>query len=99
MVLLVPPKELQLSKSFFKDVILVSKFLYNDNGYKTFYRGLIPNVTRTAFSSCFYFPTLRICENLSKKIDETGKSKLIPFMSSLTARIFSCFISNPLSVI
>ena len=99
MVLLVPPKELQLSKKFFKDVGIVAKFLYKDEGYRAFYRGLIPNVTRTAFSSCFYFSILRLCEAYSKKIDETGKSKLVPFMSSLTARIFSTFVSNPLSVI
>ena len=63
MVLLVPPKELQLCNNFFKNVVKVTQFLYNDNGYKSFYRGLVANVTRTAFSSFFYFSTLRLCEN------------------------------------
>ena len=69
MVLLVPPKELQLSNNFFKNVVTVTKYLHNDEGYRAFYRGLTANMTRTVFSSFFFFSTLRFCEDYSKQFD------------------------------
>ncbi len=61
MVMLVPPKEAKLSHRFFKDVIISTKYLYNDGGLKAFYRGVVPNVLRTAFSSAIFFSVLRFC--------------------------------------
>lgn len=67
MVLLVPPKDLQLSNNFFRNVVTVTKYLHNDEGAKAFYRGLVPNVLRTVFSSFFFFSFLRLCEATGDK--------------------------------
>ena len=67
MVLLVPPKDLQLSNNFFKNVCIVTKYLHQDEGTKAFYRGLVPNVARTVFSSFFFFSILRLCEATANK--------------------------------
>lgn len=60
MVMLVPPKELQLSNNFLKNVSISTNFLYTDGGLRAFYRGLVPNVLRTAFSSSIFFSSLRV---------------------------------------
>lgn len=99
MVLLVPPKDLQLSNNFFKNVGIVTKYLYQDEGTKAFYRGLVPNVLRTVFSSFFFFSFLRLCEAKGNMHYEPSNPHIVPFISSLTARVVSCFLSNPLSVI
>lgn len=58
MVILVPPKEVQLTKNFAKNIMISINYLRND-GAKAFYRGLVPNVIRTGFSSSIYFSFLR----------------------------------------
>jgi len=61
MVLMLPPKDLQLGKNFLKNIPKATYYLYRDAGIKAFYRGIVPNVVRTAFSSSIYFSTLRLC--------------------------------------
>lgn len=68
MVMLVPPKEVKMAHNFFKDVVISTKYLYNDGGPLAFYRGLVPNVMRTAFSSSIFFSSLRFFEKYSKQI-------------------------------
>lgn len=63
MVMLVPPKEVQLTKNFLRNIAISINYLRND-GMQAFYRGLIPNVIRTGFSSSIYFSILRYCESL-----------------------------------
>lgn len=60
MIILVPPKEIQLSKNFAKNIMISISYLRND-GVKAFYRGLVPNLIRTSFSSSIYFSFLRLC--------------------------------------
>ena len=99
MVILVPPKDLQLSKNFITHIKLSINYLRND-GAKAFYRGLVPNVIRTGFSSSIYFSFLRFCETTCSKYDnEILKGKLGTFLSYLSARVFSSLAANPLSVI
>lgn len=99
MVILVPPKDIQLSKNFIKNIKISINYLRND-GAKAFYRGLVPNVIRTGFSSSIYFSFLRLCETTCNKFDnEMLKGKLGTFLSSLSARIFSSLAANPLTVI
>ena len=60
MVILVPPKEIQLTNNFAKNIMISINYLRND-GPKAFYRGLAANVIRTGFSSSIYFSFLRLC--------------------------------------
>ena len=99
MVMLVPPKEAKMAHKFLKDVVISTKYLYNDGGLLAFYRGLVPNVLRTAFSSSIFFSSLRLFEQYSKEIENATHSKMVPFISSTLARIMSVFLSNPLSLL
>lgn len=98
MVMMVPPKEVKLTKNFLRNIVISINYLSND-GKRAFYRGLVPNVLRTGFSSSIYFSFLRFCESLSGKYESNPTGKLTTFSSSLFSRIFSSFASNPLSVI
>jgi hypothetical protein len=98
MVMIVPPKEVKLTKNFLRNIVISINYLSND-GKRAFYRGLVPNVLRTGFSSSIYFSFLRFCESLSGKYESTATGKVTTFLSSLFSRIFSSFASNPLSVI
>ena len=64
--MLVPSKEIKLTKNFLRNIVISIKYLSND-GVKAFYRGLVPNVFRTGFSSSIYFSFLRFCESISGK--------------------------------
>lgn len=61
MVVMLPPQDLKLSKNFLRNMKLASMYLASDEGVKSFYKGLIPNVVKTGFSSAVYFSTLRYC--------------------------------------
>lgn len=61
MVLMVPPKDLILKSNFLQDMPKAISYLYNSDGTKAFYRGVVPNVLRTAFSSSIFFSVLRFC--------------------------------------
>jgi len=58
---MLPPNDLQLNKNFLKNIPKATYYLYLDAGINAFYRGIVPNVVRTAFSSSIYFSTLRLC--------------------------------------
>jgi hypothetical protein len=97
---MLPPKELQLTNNFIQNIFLAAKYLKNDNGLKSFYKGLAPNVIKTGFSSAIYFSTLRFCETLNKKYDLVAKNTmLLSFATSSIARVASAVAANPLSVV
>jgi hypothetical protein len=66
MALMLPPKDLNLTNNFIRNIYRSVIYLANDEGFRSFYRGLIPNVAKTGFSSAIYFSSLRICEKISK---------------------------------
>lgn len=99
MVLILPPKDVDLGSNFLKKIPKAAKFLYNDGGLKAFYRGLVPNVLRTSFSSSIFFSVLRLCEDLHQQYGLFEGSRLSSFGSSLIARVVSSVASNPLSVV
>jgi len=66
MALMLPPKDLKLSNNFLRNIYRSIIYLSKDEGARSFYRGLIPNVVKTGFSSAIYFSSLRICEKISR---------------------------------
>ena len=66
MIMLVPSKQVILTKNFLRNILISIHYLNND-GKKAFYRGLVPNVLRTGFSSSIYFSFLRFCESITGK--------------------------------
>ena len=95
MVMLVPPSDLKLTSNFLSNVSASTRYLYND-GWQAFYRGLIPNVLRSSMSSGVFFTSLRFCEKFTKEMENY---RLASFMCSLVARVTSCGVTNPLSII
>ena len=98
MIMLVPPKEVTLSRNFICNILISINYLRSD-GKRAFYRGLVPNLVRTGFSSSIYFSFLRLCERLTAKHNSPLNPTIATFLSSLCARIASTLASNPLSVL
>ena len=67
MVLMMPPKDIKFTNNFIKNAEISTKYLANDEGVKSFYRGLSPNIIRNGFGSSVYLFSLRFCENFNKK--------------------------------
>lgn len=99
MVLMIPPNNLTLTNNFLKNLLISTKFLYKDGGLKTFYRGVTPNVLKTAFSSSIYFSVLRLCEKLHQQSTLVTSSMYTSFVSSMIGRIASAVMANPLSIV
>lgn len=99
MVLLVPPSDAKFTSNFVKNISIAIRYLYQDGKLKAFYRGITANVLRTGFSSSIFFSMLRNCEDFYQKFSFLSDSMAKSFMSSLTARVMSSVMSNPLSVL
>ena len=67
MGLIVPPKQLILTRNFLINVGLVTQYIYREEGFRSFYKGLVSNVWKTGLSSAIYFYCLRALENGFKK--------------------------------
>lgn len=93
MVLIVPPNKLSLSSNFLKNVFLATKFIMTEEGWRSFYKGLVVNVWKTGMSSAVYFYLLRYFE---KVLPENSMSN---FSASALARIASAVVANPLSIV
>lgn len=59
MALIVPPNKLSLSSNFMRNVYLASKYILAEEGWKSFYKGLVVNAWKTGLSSAVYFYLLR----------------------------------------
>jgi len=59
MALIVPPNKLSLSSNFLKNVYLATRFILAEEGWKSFYKGLVVNALKTGLSSAVYFYLLR----------------------------------------
>ena len=60
MILIMPPKDLKFTNNFVSNARLSIRYLKNDEGIKSFYRGLIPNILKNGFASGVYFFSLRL---------------------------------------
>lgn len=65
MALIVPPNKLTLSTNFMRNLYLAFSYLKVEEGWKSFYKGLVVNTWKTGLSSAVYFYLLR---NIEKAI-------------------------------
>lgn len=101
-------KEL-LKISLFDKFLLLSRYMYRMEGIWSFWRGIKPNVLRSALSSGTYFYQLRLFESLFLKLrhslDENSKMRFlindesIDFWGSGIARSTTGLLLNPLTII
>ena len=99
MVLMLPPKDAILNSNFINNIGKATRYLYQDAGMRAFYRGTVPNVLKTGFSSSIYFSVLRLCETFHQQFNLMNVSMITSFLSSMIARIASAMAANPLSII
>ena len=57
--LMIPPSNLKLESNFISNITTASKYIHDDSSIKGFYKGLLPNVIKTGFSSAIFFSSLR----------------------------------------
>ena len=99
----------RLKISLFDKFLLISRYMYRLEGIWSFWRGIKPNMLRSALSSGTYFYQLRLFETLFRKIrDSTSsdskmrtfmKDESIDFWGSGIARSTTGLILNPLTII
>lgn len=94
MALMLPPKVLQ--NSFNNNLIFNFKtscqFIWNNDGINGFYKGITAAVMKAGLGCYAYFSILRYLE-------KEDQSAFKNFLTSSCARIFSTFLTNPLSII
>ncbi len=61
MVLMMPPENVKFTNNFLANAVISIKYLADDKGIRSFYRGMIPNVIKTGFATAVYFFSLRLC--------------------------------------
>lgn len=64
MALIVPPSKLSLTNNFLKNVYLAYSYIKVEEGWKSFYKGLLVNAIKTGMSSAVYFYLLRSFEKV-----------------------------------
>lgn len=62
MALMIPPKKLDLTNNFVVNIKKASTFIYIEDGYKGFYKGMIAAVLKAALGCYSFFGTLKYLE-------------------------------------
>lgn len=100
MVLIIPPKDVILTRNFLQNFVIAVKYLARDKSFESFYKGLVPNIMKTACSSAVYFTLLRHLEQFNRSANSTDSNTMAnSFFSSLIARVASALVANPLAVV
>ena len=92
MALMLPPKNLKLSSNFLVNMSIASKYIFVQDSYHGFYKGLTAAVSKAGFGCYIYFASLRYLES-------PDQSPFLDFLHSSFARIISTIITNPLNII
>lgn len=92
MALMIPPKDLKLRHNFAIDFTIASKYIYNTDGYKGFYKGFYAANIKAGLGSYIYFAILRYYGKDGQRLHED-------FLLSSTARIISTFLTNPFNIV
>lgn len=74
------------------------KTIYNKEGLKGFYRGLIPNLLRIPIGDAIFFSTLELSQRILKNHLHLNKT-LCYMISSSLGMTFECIVVNPILVI
>ena len=59
MALMIPPRNLQLSNNVFYNLVLASRFIFAEDGYKGFYKGMYAATAKAGLGCYIYFSILR----------------------------------------
>jgi hypothetical protein len=59
MAIMIPPPSLNLDKNFIANIGTASKYIYNQDGRKGFYKGLVAAVFKAALGCYSFFGTLK----------------------------------------
>ena len=94
MALIVPPKDLQLSNNFVKNIVKVCPYLWKQERVQAFYKGMAPNLMKTGLSSAVYFYFLRLMEHFFHE-----KNFVTSFFVSSFSRVLGAIVSNPFAII
>jgi hypothetical protein len=62
MALMIPPKNLNLDNNFLININTASKYIYTNDGYKGFYKGMIAAIAKAALGCYAFFGTLKYLE-------------------------------------
>jgi len=62
MALMIPPKKLNLNNNFLVNIKTASTFIYIEDGYKGFYKGMIAAILKAALGCYSFFGTLKYLE-------------------------------------
>jgi hypothetical protein len=99
----------RLKISLFDKFLLISRYMYRLEGIGSFWRGIKPNMLRSALSSGTYFYQLRLFENLFRQmrgsLDQQSylrkamTDETIDFWGSGIARSTTGLLLNPLTII
>ena len=98
MTLIIPPAKLNYTRNFITNVGLAAKYIYYEEGWRAFYKGLVSNAWKTGVSSSVYFHLLREIQAFFRT-DSKSNSTQVNFFASCTARVASSVVSNPFSII
>jgi hypothetical protein len=59
MALMIPPKRLQLNNNFISNIHQASLFIFKEDGYKGFYKGMTAAVLKAGLGCYSFFSTLK----------------------------------------
>ena len=92
MAIMIPPARLTLNDNFLTNISTASKYIYQQDGWNGFYKGLVAAVFKAALGCYSFFGTLKYLE---REDQHAGHN----FIHSFTARIVSTIVTNPLNII
>lgn len=59
MALMIPPRNLQLTNNIILNLVLASRFIQAEDGYKGFYKGMYAAIAKAGLGCYIYFSILR----------------------------------------
>ena len=95
MALMIPPHRLEAlhaRNNIVKNVISSCKYIFEKDGFRGYYKGLVASCLKAAMGCYIYFTVLRY-------FGKQEKSAADNFIISSSARIASTLLTNPLSII
>ena len=62
MAIMIPPASLKLNENFVSNIASASRFIYEQDGWRGFYKGLVAAVFKAALGCYSFFGTLKYLE-------------------------------------
>lgn len=90
------PTEIVARPSTKSSIFKIGKFIYEQEGIKGLYRGLVPGCLKSSISSAAFFYLLSFTRKIGKL---TNNKTLGDFIAAVLARTAQTFITNPILVV